>query len=110
MNSIVAVRKCREYELQEITNLITEIYEVCQGPEVTGKKVLLKPNILTDSDPSKAIVTHPVVVEAMIRFLQSRGAEVAVGDSPAVHTRTFRGKNQVFTRCVRTPEHPGLIL
>ena len=103
MNSIVAVRKCREYELQEITNLISEIYEVCQGPEVTGKKVLLKPNILTDSDPAKAIVTHPVVVEAMIRFLQSRGATVFVGDSPAVHTRTFRGeKSGIYQVCQNT--------
>jgi uncharacterized protein (DUF362 family) len=103
MNSIIAVRKCREYELQEITKLISEIYGVCQGPDVSGKKVLLKPNILTDSDPSKAVVTHPVVVEAMIRFLQSKRAVVSVGDSPAVHMRTFRGeKSGIYQVCQST--------
>jgi uncharacterized protein (DUF362 family)/Pyruvate/2-oxoacid:ferredoxin oxidoreductase delta subunit len=103
MNSTVAVRKCRDYELQEITNLISEIYEVCHGPAVTGKKVLLKPNILIDSDPAKAIVTHPVVVEAMITFLQSRGAVVLVGDSPAVHLRVFKGeKSGIYQVCQKT--------
>jgi uncharacterized protein (DUF362 family)/NAD-dependent dihydropyrimidine dehydrogenase PreA subunit len=38
-----------------------------------------------DSDPAKCISTHPVVVEAMVRFLQSEGATVMVGDSPALH-------------------------
>lgn len=103
MNSTVAVRKCREYELHDVYNQISEIYKVCQGPEVSGKKVLVKPNILTDSDPSKAIVTHPVVVEAMIRFLQSKGALVMVGDSPAVHSRLFRGERSgIFQVCQRT--------
>ncbi|MCU0473155.1 MAG: DUF362 domain-containing protein [Bacteroidales bacterium] len=103
MNSIVTVRKCREYELHEIYNLISEIYEICQGPEVGGKKVLVKPNILTDSDPAKAIITHPVVVEAMIRFLQSKGAVVLVGDSPAIHTRVFKGeKSGIYQVCQKT--------
>jgi len=103
MNYKVAVRKCREYDLHEVYALISEIYKVCDGPEVSGKKVLLKPNILTDSDPEKAIVTNPVVVEAMIRFLQSEGAVVFVGDSPAVHTRTFRGeKSGIYQVCQKT--------
>lgn len=103
MNSVVTVRKCREYELHEVYFLISEIYKLCQGPEVTGKKVLVKPNILTDSDPAKAVVTHPVVVEAMIRFLQSKGAVVLVGDSPAIHTRAFKGeKSGIYEVCQKT--------
>jgi uncharacterized protein (DUF362 family) len=103
MNSTVAVRKCREYDLKDIYNLISEIYDVCEGPEVSGKKVLIKPNILTDSDPAKAIVTHPVVVEAMIRLLQSKGAVVMVGDSPAVHNKVFKGeKSGIYQVCQNT--------
>jgi uncharacterized protein (DUF362 family)/NAD-dependent dihydropyrimidine dehydrogenase PreA subunit len=90
MNSKVAVRKCRQYDLKKVFDLISEIYKETGGPDVNGKRVLVKPNILADADPSKCISTHPVVVEAMVRYLQSQGATVLVGDSPAVHTRRFK--------------------
>ena len=103
MNNKISVRKCKEYDLQEIYDLISDIYKKTDGPEVSGKKVLLKPNILTDDDPAKCICTHPVVVEAMIRFLQAGGATVFVGDSPAVHSKKFRAeKTGIFNVCRRT--------
>lgn len=103
MNNIVAVRKCREYDYQEVYHHISEIYKVCQGPELKNKKVLLKPNILSDSSPDKCISTHPVVVEAMIRYLQAEGAEVVAGDSPAVHLRGFRPeKSGISAVCKKT--------
>jgi uncharacterized protein (DUF362 family)/Pyruvate/2-oxoacid:ferredoxin oxidoreductase delta subunit len=92
MNNKVAVRKCPEYELQNVIDIISDIYEKTDGPRVHGKRVLVKPNILTDDNPEKCISTHPVVVEAMIRYLQSKGATVLVGDSPAVHLQRFRGE------------------
>jgi uncharacterized protein (DUF362 family)/Pyruvate/2-oxoacid:ferredoxin oxidoreductase delta subunit len=100
MNNKVAVRKCKEYDIHEVFNLISEIYSKTEGPEVLGKRVLVKPNILTDDDPARCISTHPVVVEAMVRFLQSKGAIVLVGDSPAVHTQKFRGeKSGIYKVC-----------
>jgi uncharacterized protein (DUF362 family) len=103
MNNKVAVRNCKEYEVNEVYNLISDIYKKTDGPDVQGKRVLVKPNILTDVDPAKCISTHPVVVEAMIRFLQSEGATVLVGDSPAVHTQKFRGeKSGIFKVCETT--------
>jgi len=103
MNSKISVRKCNSYDLHEVFDLITEIYKLTDGPEVNGKKVLLKPNILTDDDPSKCICTHPVVVEAMIIFLQGKGATVFVGDSPAVHVQKFRAeKTGIYGVCEKT--------
>jgi uncharacterized protein (DUF362 family)/Pyruvate/2-oxoacid:ferredoxin oxidoreductase delta subunit len=100
MNNIIAVRKCREYDLHEVFDHISEIYKKTDGPDVKGKRVLVKPNILTDDNPAKCISTHPVVVEAMIRYLQSKGATVLVGDSPAVHTQRFRGeKSGIWKVC-----------
>ena len=92
MNNKISVRKCKEYDLNKIIDLISDIYTKTDGPDVQGKKVLLKPNILSENDPAKCVSTHPVVVEAMIRFLQSKGATVFVGDSPAIHTHRFRGE------------------
>jgi uncharacterized protein (DUF362 family)/NAD-dependent dihydropyrimidine dehydrogenase PreA subunit len=100
MNTKISVRKCKEYNLHEIYDLISEIYNRTDGPEVKGKKVLIKPNILSDDDPAKCICTHPVVVEAMIRFLKAGGATVFVGDSPAVHSQKFRAeKSGIFNVC-----------
>jgi uncharacterized protein (DUF362 family)/Pyruvate/2-oxoacid:ferredoxin oxidoreductase delta subunit len=103
MNNKVVVRKCTEYNLQQVIDLIAEIYELTDGPDVQGKRVLVKPNILSDDNPAKCISTHPVVVEAMVRYLQSRGATVVVGDSPAVHTSRFRGeKSGIYNVCEST--------
>jgi len=51
--------------------------------DFSGKRVLLKPNLLTDRKPEQAVTTHPEVVRHVIRWFRRRGAEVSVGDSPA---------------------------
>lgn len=97
MNTKVAVRQCSDYNLQDVYYRVSEIWDICEGPDVSGKRVLVKPNILIDSDPSKAICTHPVVVEAVIRLLQSKGAIVLVGDSPGAMARGYKGeKSGIF--------------
>jgi uncharacterized protein (DUF362 family)/Pyruvate/2-oxoacid:ferredoxin oxidoreductase delta subunit len=102
MNNKLAVRKCQEYDVHEVYNLISDIYEITDGPEVRGKKVLVKPNILSDNDPARCVSTHPVVVEAMIRFLQSKGATVFIGDSPAIHTHRFKGEKSGICKVCET--------
>ncbi|HEX2968848.1 MAG TPA: DUF362 domain-containing protein [Bacteroidales bacterium] len=102
MNNRIAVRKCTEYNLEEIVGLIREIYKVTEGPDVKGRKVLLKPNILSDNDPAKCISTHPVVFEAMAMFLKEEGAIVVAGDSPAIHLNRFRPvKSGIWDVCER---------
>jgi uncharacterized protein (DUF362 family)/Pyruvate/2-oxoacid:ferredoxin oxidoreductase delta subunit len=98
MNNKISVRRCKEYDLHEVYDLICDIYTKTDGPEVNGKRVLLKPNILSDNDPSQCVTTHPVVMEAMIRFLQSKGATVLAGDSPAVHKKGFRAERSGISR------------
>jgi uncharacterized protein (DUF362 family)/Pyruvate/2-oxoacid:ferredoxin oxidoreductase delta subunit len=103
MNTKVSVRTCNDYDYQRIYDLISDIYKTCDGPEIRNKKVLLKPNILIDADPSKCVSTHPAIVEAMIRFLQSAGAEVFVGDSPSIHIRGFKSRNSgIYQVCEKT--------
>lgn len=103
MNNKVAVRICSEYDKQKVFNHISDIYEYCEGPDLEGKKVLVKPNILTDSHPSKCVTTHPVLMEAVIRFLQSKGADVYAGDSPSIHLRGFKPvKSGLLEVCEKT--------
>jgi uncharacterized protein (DUF362 family)/Pyruvate/2-oxoacid:ferredoxin oxidoreductase delta subunit len=102
MNSKISVRSCNEYELHMVYDLICDIYNRSDGPDVSGKRVLLKPNILSDIDPEKCVSTHPVLVEAMIRFMQSKGATVFVGDSPAVHRKGFTAEKSGIARVCET--------
>ena len=54
------------------------------GPQaVAGRRVLVKPNLLTDRTPEQAVTTHPELLRLVIRHLKSAGARVSVGDSPA---------------------------
>jgi len=48
-----------------------------------GKKVLLKPNLLTDRTPGQAVTTHPELIRHLLRKLKPTGARLSVGDSPA---------------------------
>ena len=100
MNSTVAVRQCFEYNPDEVLNHVEWLYTEAKGPDPSGKKVLVKPNILSDEDPVKAITTHPVVVEAVIKYLQSRGATVFVGDSPTFDNRKFTGEKSGIRQVV----------
>lgn len=103
MDKRVSARKCESYDLNEVISLIADIYLKTGGPDPSGKRVLVKPNILLDADPSKCITTHPVVVEAMVRFLQSKGASVIIGDSPSIHLRNFTPeKSGIMDVCRRT--------
>jgi uncharacterized protein (DUF362 family)/NAD-dependent dihydropyrimidine dehydrogenase PreA subunit len=49
-----------------------------------GKRVLVKPNILSPNKPEKAVTTHPSVVGSVVRHLTEKGAKVMVGDNPGV--------------------------
>ncbi|MGB2980988.1 MAG: DUF362 domain-containing protein, partial [Candidatus Zixiibacteriota bacterium] len=44
--------------------------------------VLIKPNLLSAKDPSRAITTHPSVVRAVTEQVQELGAVPILGDSP----------------------------
>ena len=101
MNPIVSCLSCGAYDVDKMLPLFGEAYDVTHGPELEGKTVLLKPNILFDGDPNRAVTTHPVFLEAVIRFLQSRKVgKIYVGDAPALHTASFKPhKSGIFEVC-----------
>ncbi len=56
------------------------------GLDLSGKKsAVLKPNIVTAARPRTGIVTHPVIVEAIVNVLRRRGfTELTIADGPGV--------------------------
>ncbi len=78
----VSIVKCESYENSE--DAVKKAMDLIGGIETFVKpkdKVLLKVNLLLPAHPSKAITTHPKIVEAMINIVKSAGGEPWVGDS-----------------------------
>jgi len=47
---------------------------------VSGKKVFVKINQLSNRPPEKAVTTHPLVVEKVVKILLEYGAQIIIGD------------------------------
>ena len=53
--------------------------------QVTGKKVLIKPNVLRSSEAKEGIVTHPAVLKAVVEKVEEmEPASLIVGDNPGL--------------------------
>ncbi|MCL2517004.1 MAG: DUF362 domain-containing protein [Oscillospiraceae bacterium] len=83
MDNDVAINKCNNYDVNEITAIISK--QLCalniEISDFNGKNVLIKPNLLMKAAPEKATTTHPAVVEAVCGILKSAGANVIIADS-----------------------------
>ncbi len=89
----VGLVKCNTYDSNELEKALEEAMDLSGGIDVKGKKLLLKPNILSDSDPIKAISTHPEFVRAVIKYMQKAGAvEIYIGDSPGFQRPGYSGR------------------
>ena len=84
MKTKVVIKPQTEYSLAETEANIREIFDELDIPnKLKGKnKVLLKPNLLGGFHPDRAVTTHPIVLEAVIKILKEERKEVIVGDSP----------------------------
>ena len=85
MTNQVAFIACVNYgsALAEAMDRIFALTGWLAQPGLAGKRVLLKPNLLTDRTPDQAVTTHPELVRHVIRRFKAAGAVVSVGDSPA---------------------------
>jgi uncharacterized protein (DUF362 family)/Pyruvate/2-oxoacid:ferredoxin oxidoreductase delta subunit len=57
-----------------------------QGSIQPRSRVLIKPNFLAPASPEKAMITHPLVVKAVVEYVREKGALPQVSDSPAMGT------------------------
>ena len=90
--SKVLILDCTDYEA--VDDKIARVFE--EFPQQwSGKKVLVKPNMLGSHSPEKGVTTHPSIVRAVTKWLLDAGTQVTVGDNPGA---IGRGANE---RCAR---------
>ncbi len=72
---------------EDITLAVKTSLDAIRLPDLTGKTVLLKPNVGREVDPKLAINTNPEVVKAVFHYLKDRyESNYLIGDSPIINT------------------------
>lgn len=84
MGSLVHLAACSDYDRQQVTARVRECLQATASADLIrpGTRVLLKPNIINDQPPERAVCTHPEVVRAVAEWVLERGGEVTIGDQP----------------------------
>ncbi len=90
VNNAISLQKCASYG-KELSAAVEELIDKLGGMSRfvgTGHKALIKPNLLTDREPEKAVTTHPELVRVIIRLVKKAGGHPEVADSSASAVKT----------------------
>lgn len=85
MKKVVAVKRCENYEFQNVKTSFENMMNELGGIEnfiKPGSKVLIKINLLMKKKPEDATTTHPMVLRVLCEKLVEIGCQVIVADSP----------------------------
>ncbi|MGM0431325.1 MAG: DUF362 domain-containing protein [Spirochaetota bacterium] len=89
----VAAAACSAYRDKEIDLALEQLFSFLPLPNFHGARVLIKPNILTDTHPKKAVTTHPTLVSAVCHAIMDLGGKPVIGDSPSIQRQDFIPKH-----------------
>lgn len=79
----VFLKSCNDYDVSEIKRIIKEgIREI--GINLNNKKVLIKPNLLSDMEPKRHVTSQKEFFIALFDILSGYNCTIFVGDSPAL--------------------------
>lgn len=89
MKPIVSLLSASSYELNALERDLEKLLDPLGGMASivkAGDRVLLKPNLLTGSRPTKECTTRPELVYCVAKMVQALGGKPFLGDSPAFGT------------------------
>ena len=91
---------------EDIVYAVNSALDQISIPDLTGKTVLLKPNVGREVDPRTGVNTNPDVVRAVFNYLKKRfKAKFLIGDSPIINTNTRNAfKHSGFSELINDPE------
>lgn len=82
----VSLIRANSYQINELEKSIENLLEPLGGINAfvkAGDRVLLKPNLLTGSRPTKECVTRKEIVYCVAKMVKKAGGKPFLGDSPA---------------------------
>src|SRR4030042_4157247 len=80
----VTLLKCEDYDCVLIGEKMVEALHLTGlGPGIfEGKRVVIKPNLLSATAPEKSVVTHPEFFRAALRMVRDHGGTPVLCESP----------------------------
>ena len=106
----VVVKRCRSYDPEILSGVLDDIFMALSGFYRAIKdagRILLKPNLLSPTDQSLAVTTHPLFIEAVIktvRKIKGSNCVITIADSPGVSTpHTKKGLKNLYKTCGLLP-------
>lgn len=76
----VAAVKCQSYELNEVVQAVKEGLDAIDFLLPENKRVLIKPNLMSQNRPSQHTITHYALIDALCALLQENHCEIFIGD------------------------------
>lgn len=86
-NTVVSIIKAESYDLKKIEQAIEKIFlnlDFDPG-SFRGRKIAIKPNLLTSALPESGIITHPAIIQAVISIIKKNNGIPVLVESPAFH-------------------------
>lgn len=97
--SRVSLIAAQSYDLETLRQSLETLLEPLGGMKAfvkPGDRVLLKPNMLTASNPTKECITRREVVYCVAQLVQEVGGKPFIGDSPAFGSAHGVAKNNGY--------------
>lgn len=98
----VHLTRCNDYTPSCVQSAVREALAAVITPDLLrpGLQVLLKPNVINDMTPDRAVCTHPQIVRAVAQYVLEAGASVIIADQPGYAlaeeaARAFRNTGMV---------------
>ena len=92
----VSLIQAHSYDLELLHSSLKYLLEPLGGIQAVvspGDRVLLKPNLLTGSRPTKECITRPEIVYCVAQLVKEAGGQPFLGDSPAFGSARGVAKN-----------------
>ncbi len=85
--STISLIKSDSYNPENIEKAIGKIFSDIDFnlQSFSGRRIAVKPNLLTSALPESGIITHPVIIESVIRIIKKNGGTPVLVESPAFH-------------------------
>ncbi len=90
--SKVVIKKCCEYELDDVKEKIKESFDYLGGIEKLispNARVFIKCNCVGPFDKDSGITTHPIIAKAVLQLVKERTKNIIIGDNPATRDIVF---------------------
>ena len=70
-------------QLEDVKDNLKKLFnQISYQPK--KKKIFLKPNIVAPQPPETGVITHPLLISALVEIFQEQGCEVVIGEGSSV--------------------------